>query len=461
MDNESISVQGGRRSCPWDDVHGREPHPEHRETAVATIGTAIESGSMQTVLLEPTSGEVLAHSTTSLDPDVTAVLPRAISDMRAEAAMLDVSVDAVAVVHRSESERAELATAVTDESTVFVSASQSFLSWLGRTKDLADAITVLLYYMGERGVSISLADAADATLTPAKNAALDSMSPERIGSTIPLAWEVVDESGKKPQAVALFGDRSSNRDLIDILSLGLGVPVVRVCAADRVAACGAAWLASVSAEDQAALVETERADDAEEAAGPETIPSVVPASPVAATGRSSSATGGRKLIFAAVLLAGVASAGVAVAATLPSNGDATAGQSVDRRNDGADLAGATRYVDPTTIAPVLPVDALPKTLPPTADSAVEPTTTSPTGTTQQWTTQQGTPQQWTPQPWVPQDVSPAGTPKPAAVTVDPPQLTVPTVVPEPGKSQEQLEQEAWDRHWQHTGEWIAQELAGG
>ncbi|MDP9639429.1 hypothetical protein J2W18_004370 [Rhodococcus cercidiphylli] len=427
---------------------------------MATIGTAIESGSMQTVLLEPTSGEVLAHSTTSLDPDVTAVLPRAISDMRAEAATLNVSVDAVAVVHRSESERAELATAVTDESTVFVSASQSFLSWLARTKDL-DASTVLLYHMGERGVSISLADAADATLTPAKNAALDSMSPERIGSTIPLAWEVVDESGKKPQAVALFGDRSSNRDLIDILSLGLGVPVVRVGAADRVAACGAAWLASVSVEDQAALVETERADDAEEAVVPETVPSVVLTSAVAAPGRSSSATGGRKLIFAAVLLAGVASAGVAVAATLPSNGDATAGQSADQLDSGAALAGATRYVDPTTVAPVLPADALPKTLPPTTDSAVEPTTTSPTGTAQQWTTQQGAPQQGTPQPWVPQDVSPAGTPKPAAATVDPPQLTVPTVVPEPGKSQEQLEQEAWDRHWQHTGEWIAQELAGG
>ena len=435
---------------------------------MATIGTAIESGSMQTVLVEPTSGEVLAYSTTSLDPDVTAVLPRAISDMRAEAATLNVSVDAVAVVHRSESERAELPTAVTDESTVFVSASQSFLSWLARTKDLADANTVLLYYMGEHGVSISLADAADATLTPAKNAALDSMSPERIGSTIPLAWEVVDESGKKPQAVALFGDRSSNRDLIDILSLGLGVPVVRVGAADRVAACGAAWLASVSVEDQAALVETERADDAEEAVVPEAVPTVVPASPVTATGRSSSATGGRKLIFAAVLLAGVASAGVAVAATLPSNGDATAGQSVDRRDSGADLAGAARYVDPTTVAPLvpgLPVDALPKTLPPTADSAVEPTTTPTTtpttGTTQQGTPQQGTPQQWTPPSWVPPGAAPAGAPKAAAATVDPPQLTVPTVVPEPGKSQEQLEQEAWDRHWQHTGEWIAQELAGG
>ncbi|MBJ7352247.1 MAG: hypothetical protein JHD12_17005, partial [Rhodococcus sp.] len=130
----------------------------------------------------------------------------------------------------------------------------------------------------------------------------------------------------------------------------------------------------------------------------------------------------------------------------------------------ADLAGATRYVDPTTVAPLapgLPVDALPKTLPPTADSALEPTTTPPTGTTQQWTPQQGTPQQWTPPSWVPPGAAPAGTPKPAAATVDPPQLTVPTVVPEPGKSQEQLEHEAWDRHWQHTGEWIAQELAGG
>ncbi|MDR6910795.1 hypothetical protein J2W54_002220 [Rhodococcus fascians] len=422
---------------------------------MATIGTAIESGSMQTVLLEPTSGEVLAHSTTPLDPDVTAVLLRAISDMRAEAATLNVSVDAVAVVHRSESERAELAAAVTEDSTVFVSASQSFLSWLARTKDLADASTVLLYYMGEHGVSISLADAADATLTPAKNAALDSMSPERIGSTIPLAWEVVDESGKKPQAVALFGDRSSNRDLIDILSLGLGVPVVRVGAADRVAACGAAWLASVSTENQA-LVVTEAVDESEEAAGPETIPSVMLTAPVTATGRSSSVTGGRKLIFAAVLLAGVASAGVAVAATLPSDGDGTAEQSADRRDSGADLAGATRYVDPTTVAPALPVDALPKTLPPTAESALAPTTTPPTGTTQQWTPQQGTPPSW-----VPQGAAPAGTPQPAPVTVDPPQLTVPTVVPEPGKSQEQLEQEAWDRHWQHTGEWIAQELAGG
>ncbi|MGB6051225.1 MAG: hypothetical protein WBG14_10250, partial [Rhodococcus sp. (in: high G+C Gram-positive bacteria)] len=43
-------------------------------------------------------------------------------------------------------------------------------------------------------------------------------------------------------------------------------------------------------------------------------------------------------------------------------------------------------------------------------------------------------------------------------TVEPPQFTVPVVIPEQGKSQEQLEQEAWDRHWQHTADWLEQEL---
>ncbi|MGA9869923.1 MAG: hypothetical protein WBQ44_02065, partial [Rhodococcus sp. (in: high G+C Gram-positive bacteria)] len=46
-------------------------------------------------------------------------------------------------------------------------------------------------------------------------------------------------------------------------------------------------------------------------------------------------------------------------------------------------------------------------------------------------------------------------------TVDPPEFAVPTVVPEPGKSQEQLEQEAWNRHWQQTTQWLQQEIVGG
>jgi hypothetical protein len=174
--------------------------------------------------------------------------------------------------------------------------------------------------------------------------------------------------------------------------------------------------------------------------------------------KNRSSQSGRKLIFAAVLLAGVASAGVAVAATLPSDAGSTAEQNADRLNSGADLAGATRHVDPTNsnpiaaVPPVAPMAASPETIPPPTDPAAD---TSSTVTTQPWTTPAWTPQPWTPRPGVPQS------PAPAPATVDPPQFTVPAVVPEPGKTQEQLEREAWDRHWQQTGEWLEQELAGG
>jgi len=462
---------------------------------MATIGIAIESGSMQTILVEPASGEVLADRTTPLDPDAATVLTEAIEIMRAEAATLDADVDAVGVVYRTEAERAEFAAALGDESAVLSSASESFLGWLATSKEFADAKTVLLYYMGEAGVSISLADAADASITPAKTAALDSMSPERIGSTIPLAWEVVDQSGKKPEFVALFGDSSSSRDLVDILSLGLGVAVVRVGAADQVAARGAALLAhrdepavvaaapaasaiadstpveaadaEVVAADEAdaeiadaeiadaepeaeETVEVTKAADLDTAVTPLPVPAVLS---VAGAKPARSAGSGRKLVLAAVLLAGVLSAGVAVAATLPGESETTAEQSVDRRDAGADLAGATRQADPTTSDPVAvvvpPVPAVVpplETIPPTVDAS---TVAEPAPTTQAWATQDP-----------PRPAAEAPQPVPAPTRVDPPQFTVPVPVPEPGKSPEQLEQEAWDRHWQQTGQWFEQEFSG-
>ncbi|MDI6626469.1 MAG: hypothetical protein QME72_01970 [Rhodococcus sp. (in: high G+C Gram-positive bacteria)] len=440
---------------------------------------------MQTILVEPTSGEILADRTTPLDPDAASVLTTAIETMLAEAAELHASVDAVGVVYRTEDERAEFAAALGDDPAVLSSASESFLGWLATSKDFADAKTVLLYYMGDAGVSISLADAADASITPVKTATLDSMSPERIGSTIPLAWEVVDQSGKKPEFVALFGDSSSNRDLVDILSLGLGVPVVRVGDADQVAARGAALLAhqdepAVVAAAQAATENSEpgEAADAEvlaadeldqsdaeiadfgpapavvndRAAAPLPAPavlSVVDAKPARSGGS------GRKLVFAAVLLAGVLSAGVAVAATLPGESETTAEQVVDRRDAGADLAGATRQVDPTTSDPgavvVAPVPAIApplETIPPAVDPS---TVVEPAPTSQTWATQDP-PRQAV--------AAPQPAPVPSPTEVAPPQFTVPVPVPEPGKSPEQLEQEAWDRHWQQTGEWIHQEFSG-
>lgn len=456
---------------------------------MATIGVAIESGSMQTILVEPTSGEILADRTTPLDPDAASVLTTAIETMLAEAAELHASVDAVGVVYRTEDERAEFAAALGDDPAVLSSASEAFLGWLATSKEFADANTVLLYYMGDTGVSISLADAAHASITPAKTAALDSMSPERIGSTIPLAWEVVDQSGKKPEFVALFGDSSSNRDLVDILSLGLGVPVVRVGDADQVAARGAALLAH---QDEPAAVATAQAatDDSEPDGAADTevgavdqadqsdadiadsepeetvevakdtdldtvvVPLPVPAAPSAiGTKPARSGGSGRKLVFAAVLLAGVLSAGVAVAATLPGESETTAEQVVDRRDAGADLAGATRQVDPTTSDPgavvVAPVPAIappPETIPPTMDPS---TVVEPAPTTEAWATQEP-----------PRQAVAAPQPVLSPTTVAPPQFTVPVPVPEPGKSPEQLEQEAWDRHWQQTGEWIHQEFSG-
>ncbi|MFI8565370.1 hypothetical protein ACIGGF_02265 [Rhodococcus sp. NPDC078407] len=436
---------------------------------MATIGIAIESGSMQTILVEPTSGEVLADRTTPLDPDAATVLTEAIEIMRAEAATLDTDVDAVGVVYRSETERTDFIDALGEESVTLCSASESFLTWLAQSKDLADAKTVLLYYMGETGVSISLADAAEASFTPTKTAELDSMSPERIGSTIPLAWDVVDHSGKKPEFVALFGDSSSNRDLIDILALGLGVPVVRVGDADQIAARGAALLAledGVPSVDEVAAapavlpVEPSSVELTPEPAVDTVLPTqrLLTAGPavsvplVVETTSARSGGSGRTLVLAAVLLAGVLSAGVAVAATLPGDSESTAQQTVDQRDTGADLAGATRDVVPTTtndpaalIAQAPAIAPPPEPVPASADPA---TAVAP----------ESTPDAWVPQDWTsPATVAPA----PAPTTVDPPQFTVPAVVPEPGKSPQQLEQEAWDRHWQQTDEWIHQQLSGG
>ncbi|WP_415976685.1 hypothetical protein [Rhodococcus sp. 077-4] len=453
---------------------------------MTTIGIAIESGSMQSVLLEPTSGEVLADRTTPLDADAASMLTTEIEAMRAEAATFDSDVDGVGVVYRSEDERTEFAAALRDEPAVLSSASDSFLGWLARSEDFADARTVLLYYMGDAGVSISLADADDALLTPAKTAALDSMSPERIGSTIPLAWEVVDQSGKKPDFVALFGDSSSNRDLVDILSLGLGVPVVRVGAADQVAARGAALLAH--RDMQAEMVETAEAPGvpetveaasveaasierdepavavsgtlgADKAADIDPVDSPLPVvaapvpavPPVVGAQRARSGSSGRKLVFAAVLLAGVLSAGVAVAATLPGESESTAEQSVERRDGGADLVGATRHVNPTTTDPVAVV------VPPAPAIAPPPETVPPMTTTELAPTTQAQVTQDPPRQAV---AAPQPTPAPSPAKVDPPQFTVPVPVPEPGKSQEQLEQEAWDRHWQQTGQWFEQEFSG-
>ncbi|WP_308115199.1 MULTISPECIES: hypothetical protein [unclassified Rhodococcus (in: high G+C Gram-positive bacteria)] len=439
---------------------------------MATIGLSLESGSMYAVLFDPRADAVVANRMTPLDGGVADTVPAALDGMHAAARRRKLTVDAVGVVYSSDAERTALQKVFDDCTTLdvsMVSASSSFLGWLGRSSDFADAHRVLLYYVGDAGVSISLADIPGATLTPAKTATLASIEPEKIGSTVPLAWEVLDEAGVEADSVALFGDRSESRDLVDILSLGLELPVIRVSDPDQVAARGAALLAAASKPvkpvDLRKAAPTPAAVEAEPEKKTRAEAEAEPAASQAATTISSSLRrtppSRRKIVLAAALLAAVFSGGVALASTLPGEPEQAAAPTTAPSHDATEidtsLAGATSSVviaappETTTPAPAAPetVDEQPvyvEPVPVTWES-VDPTVPVP------WT---GTVETITP---IPAQAIP---PNAAAVptTVDPPQFTIPPVIPEPGKSQEQLEQEAWDRHWQHTAEWLEQEIVG-
>ena len=450
-----------------------------QESYVATIGLSIESGAMSAVLFDLEADAVVATQVTSLDGGESSSLRTAVESMTAVAARRSMDVDAVGLVYRSADERDRLAAAI-DASALdhvqLVSASTAILGWLARSPDFEFAECVLLYYIGPSGVALSLADAANASLSSPKTATLDSMSPERIGSTVPLAWEVLDEAGRKPDAVALFGDRSGSRDLIDILALGLGVPVVRASDSAQIAACGAGLAAAGDPEMLAAPIAVDPIVTAPEAS---------PAEPVAAGGASAPAAPSapllaarvpsvppivtapaemsvrrtiarKKLVLTAAVLAGVLSGGVALASTLP-QGTTVSNEASEPEAEAtgidASLAGATQSVEVTPPAdPAPPVIIDPVTQQPVVAEApgVEWTIDPTTGVARPG-------EGFTPIPA-------AAIPPAAAVvprqTVAPPVFAVPTYEFEPGKSDEQLQQEAWDEHWAHTAAWLQQEIVG-
>ncbi|WP_245819509.1 hypothetical protein [Rhodococcoides yunnanense] len=430
---------------------------------MATIGLSLESGSVYAVLFDTKADAVVANRVTSLSEGVAKALPIALDGMRAAARRRSIDVDAVGVVYSSEAERDRLTTVVGECGSADVSmysASSAFLGWLARSPGFDESSRVLLYYMGESSVSISLADVKGGQLSAAKTATLDSMSPERIGSTVPLAWEILDEASVKADSVALFGDRSSNRDLVDILELGLGVPVVRVRDADQVAARGAALLAADSVPSQTmptAAMTAPAPVNAAPSVAPAPVLAVIPPAPV-----SRRPVPRKKLVLTAALLAGVLSGGVALASTLPSDSDTAtvpaAAESSDPTGIDTNLVGSTSSVQVTQPAPApAPVPVVPVVEPePIAPAAIDPETLAPIRT-QAPVVAQGTVE--TPTPIPTQSIPPnaAVVPHP---TVEAPEFAVPAIIPEPGKSQEQLEQEAWDRHWQHTAEWLAQEISG-
>lgn len=477
------------------DAHVGSLTLRHRSCDVATIGLSIESGAIRAVLFDIDADAVLSSRIEKLDVDASDAVANAVSTMGARAADLAVIVDAVGLVYRDESERRAFQRVMhgRDGHVELVSAQDAFWSWMAGSADLSSASCALLYHLGDSGVCLSLVDAENYTLTTPRTASLESMSPEHIGSTVPLAWSVIDEAGRTPDVIALFGDRSDNRDLTDILALGLGTPVVRVENATELAAIGAARLASAAAVHAGvdspadAAVPPTPVDDvfSEEAGEPAVeVPEAAPvlSEPVAAgetsTTRTRRSGAGawsrraiprRKLVTTAALLAALLSGGVALAATLPTEEPST--EVIE-----AEMARATQPIEPapTETAPgestpsevvaaipnppsdvPMPAPAPPQPVPTVLDDESSVATTSvPTPESRMG---MGRNEALVP---IPAGSIPPGAALVPAPAVEPPALTLPPVIPEPGKSPEQWEQDAWDRHWQQTGEWLKQQLSG-
>ncbi|MDJ0360640.1 hypothetical protein [Rhodococcus sp. H29-C3] len=449
---------------------------------MATIGLSIESGALHSVLFDGVEDSVAASQVTALDDGVAESLTAAIESMRELAAAAEIAVDGIGVVYRSDEERALFESAIEEadvDSVSMISASSALLGWLARSTEFTSAERVLLYYMGPSGVSISLADAAQETLTPAKTAAFESPTPERIGGTVALAWEVLDEAGIEADSVALFGDLSGNRDVIDILSLGLGVPVIRVGDANLIAASGAGLLAerNVVREEPSVLDDDGAPDDAVDPVTDaedesEMVSAVAPAAPALVTSqppvvaaevhqpRVRRSMPRKKLVLAGALLVGILSGGVALASTLPADSpkSQTPTEVAKPRSTAIDTDSGTSGSISAQPPALTPEPAPPPPAPP-AQWAPEPVFL-PAPVVENWTVDPTTgvarpPETFTPIPA--QSIPPAAAVVPRS-EVAPPEFAVPVIIPEPGKSQEQLEQEAWDRHWQHTAEWVGQEI---
>ncbi|ORI20238.1 hypothetical protein BJD99_01095 [Rhodococcus sp. 1163] len=438
---------------------------------------------MHSVLFDGVEDSVAVSQVTALDDGVAASLTAAVESMRELAAAAEVAVDGIGVVYRSDEERALFESALEEsdvDSVSMISASSALLGWLARSPEFTSAERVLLYYMGPSGVSISLADVAKETLSPAKAVAFDSPTPERIGGTVALAWEVLDEAGAEAESVALFGDLSGNRDVVDILSLGLGVPVIRVGDANLIAASGAGLLAerNVVRKEPPVLDDDGAPDGAVDVVIPvtdtedesETVSAVAPAAPallmsqppvVAAEVHQPQArrsTPRKKLVLAGALLVGILSGGVALASTLPADSP--------KSQTPTEVAKPRSTVIDTDLGTIENVAEQPPALTPEPAPPAPPASWAPepvflpAPVVENWTvdptTGVATPREtFTPIPA--QSIPPAAAVVPQS-EVAPPEFAVPVIIPEPGKSQEQLEQEAWDRHWQHTAQWVEQEI---
>ncbi|WP_328811517.1 hypothetical protein [Rhodococcus sp. NBC_00294] len=188
----------------------------------------------------------------------------------------------------------------------------------------------------------------------------------------------------------------------------------------------------------------------------EAIP-VVTAASVAPTGRRS-----RRFVgFAgAAAAAALVAAGIGTAAVM-SGGSDSVPQNTAAEQQAPNGGSASPVADaPAVAAPVVPAapaaspaPAAPAAPVPTEDAAADAAAsdwTAPSAAPWSPTAAAPAPTPWTTTPPQQQSSSPSAVPAP--------QFTVPVPEQDPNKSPQQLQDEAWAKHWQQTGQWLNQEF---
>ncbi|KQU01782.1 hypothetical protein ASG56_21015 [Rhodococcus sp. Leaf7] len=379
---------------------------------------------------------------------------------------------------------------------------------------------VLLYDLDGSTVTATLLSPVDGSeLGAAESIHLDSFSPEQIGLTVPILWDLVDVAEANVMCVVTSGAAADIDVAPPILELAFGVPVFGSAtpppSSDEVAPVKPAVARSTSpvrpvpavpirrssattARPAPSLVKKSGVAAAAAAAAaarpaatePEVVPApavedrptvhdtdtevfpavvlpevavqhddaptesflVVPtAAAVAAPRRSRRAVGFAGAAAAAVLVA----AGIGTAAVI-SGGSDSAPQNTAATQQAPDSAPT---VDSPALAAAAPAPAAPPVAPPAAPAeplptdaadapAAAPDWTAPAAAAPApWTAATPAPTSWT---------SPSSSQSPSAVP--PPQFTVPVPENDPSKSRQQLQDEAWAKHWAETGQWLNQEF---
>ncbi|SFA60957.1 hypothetical protein SAMN05444374_11675 [Rhodococcoides kroppenstedtii] len=376
-------------------------------------------------------------------------------------------------------------------------------------KDTTPA-AVLAYHVQGSTVTAELLAAADGSVVgPPAVVTLDDLTAEQIGLSVPSLWRLIDDADVTVTGVVVTGLAADVDAAPPILELALDVPVHRAPSPTVVVDSrgSAPWdrsapqrlrparpvpaapgrrpaeptRESVPASDasrpgrvaSAALTQAGEtlpappadarpapADDdarAPDVAGPASSDDVTEAFAVVVDDEPApvpvSTTDGRRTRRAGTLVAASA------AAILVAAGIAGAAVVVGKPGDEPARTASVTDAAPETAQPVADVPAAgtgAAAVPPPAPPAPVVAPTSETAEPDPEATEESWPAPTSP------SVPPQTTwsPTPRTSTVPPPVFAVPVPDQDPNKSPQQLQDEAWARHWEQTGEWLNQEFGG-